>query len=269
MRLWILALLDPRIIEKGQKDRNNPGIDMPPRFDLDEIAPPVVLPPSSSLRATRARSSRSASPSKIATPSRKMASPRKSRTTRAAKAAAANGEEIVERATRATSALQNVFENGTTASESVASESVDGDPTELKSVRIKVHETDELNGDTETRHTDVTIDVPADHPELPTPEDPTKLIEEARKMVEEARKLEGDAATSSKSKSKRKAEELARDEDDLDDAIEGRPAKQARITTALEQQAKKDKVVKRTFVGLGAMALIGYVLALLDTHNLY
>jgi hypothetical protein len=196
-----------------------------------------------------------------------MASPRKSRTTRAAKAAVANGEEIVERTTRASSALQNVFENGTTASESVASESVNGDVKEPNVMRIEVHEKDELNGENEMKDTKVTIDVPADHPELPTPEDPAKLIEEARKMVEAARKLEGDAATSSKSKSKRKAEELV-DEDDVDGAIEERPAKQARLATALEQQAKKDRVLQKTFIGVTAMAVLGYVLAGLDSNTI-
>lgn len=259
MRRWIVALLDPNPIEKGTKDRHNTHIQMPPRFEVDKIAPPVVLPPTSALRSTRTRSSRSASPSKIATPSRKMASPRKS-TRRAAKPDMTNGEEVMEttKTTTATSALQNVIENGTPASESVASESVNGEvkePTEI--VRIEVQETVEQNGDVETTTTNVKIDVPADHPELPTPDDPAQLIAEAKRMVEEARELDGAAATSLKS-SKRKAAALSRDEDE-EVLIEERPAKQAKTAYTVEQKLTKEKVTRRALVGLGVMAAIGYV----------
>lgn len=254
MRLWVEALLDPSPIEKGTKDRQNHHIQMPPRFDINQAAPTVILPPSSSLRPTRARSTRSASPSKIATPSRKMASPRKSR--RTPKPEAAKTEEVKEtlRASSATSALQNVLENGTTASESVASESVNGEAKPEDAVRIEIQETVEQNGEVETTTTNVKIDVPADHPELPTPENPQALLEEARRMVEEAQKLEGGAVEPVKS-SKRKAEDLSKDDDDAEDASEERPAKQARVE--VEQKLVKEKVTRRALVGLGLMAAIG------------
>lgn len=259
MRPWIEALLDNAPIEKGTKgtkDRNSSQIKMPPKYESPEVAPPVILPPSSALRSTRSRSSRSASPSKIATPSRKMASPRKSRTTRAAKAAQA--EEATLDTARATSALQNVMENGTTASESVASESVNGDVVEKsETIRIEVQETVEQNGDIETTATNVKIDVPADHPELPTPEDPTQLIEEAKKMVEEARKLEGEAVK--EVKPKRKAEQLSKD-DDAEVAEEERPAKQAKKTYTTEQKLTKEKVTRRALTGVAVMAAIALVI---------
>lgn len=255
MRYWIISLLDPSPIEKGAKDRNNSHIAMPPRFDVDNVGPPVLLPPSSALRPTRARSSRSASPSKIGTPSRKMASPRKARTTRsAAKPETTTTEEIVEKASNATSTLQNVIENG--LAESVASESVNGEAKEADLVRIEVKETVEQNGDVETTITNVKIDVPADHPELPTPEDPAKLIEEAKKMVEEARELEGASSKSVKS-SKRKADDLSKDENDKDVPAEGRPAKQAKRTYTTEQKLTKEKVTRRALVGLTVMAAVG------------
>jgi hypothetical protein len=172
-----------------------------------------------------------------------------------------NGEEILETG-KATSALQNAIENGTNVSESVASESVNGEQKELDTVRIEVQETVEQNGDVETTTTNVKIDVPADHPELPTPEDPAKLIEEAKKMVEEARELEGNTASSSKSK--RKAEELSKDEDENAEA-ESRPSKVAKTYTT-EQKLSKEKVTRRALVGLGVMAAIGYVLNL-STNN--
>lgn len=260
MRPWIEALLDPAPIEKGTtKDKHNTHISMPPKFDINKVSSSaVVLPPTSALRPTRARSSRSASPSKIATPSRKMASPRKSRSTRAAKAATPKAEEIFETSTSAaSSALQNVIENGTTVSESVASESINGEVKDADTVRIEVQETVEQNGEVETTMTNVKIDVPADHPELPEPEDPAKMIEEAKRMVQEASKLDGGVTKGAKSK--RKADDLSKDENDPTEGRPERPVKLARTVSTTEQKLAKEKVTRRALVGLGVMAAIGYV----------
>jgi hypothetical protein len=254
MRHWIEALLDPAPIEKGSKDKANAHIQQPPVFDVDNaiLAP---LPTHSALRAsTRARSTRSASPSKMATPGRKIATPRKARTTRgAAKSDLTRAEEMFESTTsKAASALQNVIANGTEIDESVASESVSGEVKEVVKdgvVHIEVHETVETNGNTETKATNVTIDVPHNHAELPEPEDPTKMIEEARRMVEAAQK--SDVITSSK----RKIEEVV-EEDEL---AEGRPSKSARVAYTTEQKLTKEKVTRRALVGVFAMAAIGYV----------
>jgi len=264
MRLWIEALLDPAPIEKGTKDRHNNHIQTPPLFDISTATPPVLLPPTSSLRPTRARSTRSASPSKAATPARKMASPRKSRTTRSA--VKPDAEEVVE--TAATSLFQNTLENGAATSESVASESINGEVKEPDTVRIEVQETVEKDGDVETTTTNVKIDVPADHPALPTPEDPTELIESAKRMVEEAQKLEGGIVQPSKS-SKRKVDEVSRDENEGKVELVERPAKQAKTTTyTTEQKLKKEQVTRRALVGLGVMAAIGYVATTLSYQNL-
>jgi hypothetical protein len=238
---------------------------MPPKFDVEslESVPPVLLPPQSSIRSTRARSTRSASPSKAMTP-RKIAqpSPRKRATRSAAKAESVNGDESAEatKPTAASSALQHAVENGATASESVASESVNGEvkgeqKLEQKedTVRIEVQETIEQHGDVETATTNVKIDVPAEHPELPTPDDPTQLIEEARRMVAEAKGLDGGAVDGSSKSSKRKAEELV----DEDVEVSERPAKQAKTTYTTEQKLTKEKVTRRALVGLGVMAAIG------------
>jgi hypothetical protein len=256
MRLWVEALLDPTPIEKGNKDRQNTHIQMPPRFEINKATPAVILPPSSSLRPTRARSTRSASPSKIATPSRKMASPRKSRRTPKPEVAKAEETTETQRVSSATSALQHVLENGTTASESVASESVNGEARPEESVRIEVQETVEQNGEVETTTTNVKIEVPAEHPELPTPEDPQKMIEQAKRMVEVAKKLDGNASQAVKS-SKRKADELSKDDEGTEDEPAARPAKHAKIE--VEQKLTKEKVTRRALVGLGVMAAIGYV----------
>lgn len=261
MRAWIEALLDPAPIEKGTKDKANTHIQMPPKFDLS--SPPVVLAPSSTLRPTRARSTRSASPSKIATP-RKMATPRKSR--RAAKAgsvSASNPEELVDRAVAdaVSTAPQNTVENGVTPMESVASESVNGDAKESETVRIEVRETIEDTGDAEVTKTNVKIDVPADYPALPEPEDPAKMIEEARKMVEAANKLENTVAKSAK----RKVEELSLDENEAAGPSLERPAKLARTKSTVEQKLAKEKVTRRALVGLVVMGAVSSAIGYLAT----
>jgi ElaB/YqjD/DUF883 family membrane-anchored ribosome-binding protein len=159
----------------------------------------------------------------------------------------------------APSAAQLAIENGIALSDSVAS-SVNGEHKETETVRIEVQETVEQDGEIETTTTNVKVDVPVSHPELPTPEDPTKLIEEAKRMVEEARELERDAAggaAASAKKPKRKAEELVKD--DESDAPEDRPAKQAKTLYTAEQKLKKEKVTRKALVGFGIMAAIGFV----------
>lgn len=264
MRHWIEALLDPTPIEKGSKDKVNTHIQQPPIFDIDN-ATPVALPHSNLRTSTRARSTRSVSPGKMATPSRKIATPRKPRTARgAAKAEIAKVEEALESsASKAASALQNVIANGADIDDSVASESVSGEVKEVEAqeegvkegvVHIEVHETVEKNGDIETKSTNVSIDVPHNHAELPEPEDPTKMIEEARRMVAEAQKLEQGSSSDIGSSLKRKVDEVV----EAAELAAERPAKSTRYTT--EQKLAKEKVSRRALVGVFAMAAIGYVL---------
>lgn len=269
MRHWIEALLDPAPIEKGSsKDKANTHIAMPPRFDI-ESASPVLLPPHTAVRSTRARSTRSASPSKMATPSRKFATPRKSRTTRSgAKPDLTKAEEMLESAKAAvtpSTAMQNIIANGTTLDESAPS-SVNGDIKELETthvetngedvkegtVHIEVHETVERKGNVETTSTNVKIDVPHNHAELPEPEDPAKMIEEAKRMVAEAKALEAGSSSGIAKSSKRRIEDVL-DEDEL--AAESSSTKKAAYTT--EQKLTKEKVTRRALVGVGIMAAIG------------
>ena len=264
MRHWIEALLDPAPIEKGNKDKTTTHIAMPPKFDL-ENASPAQLPVQSGVRSTRARSTRSVSPSKMATPSRKMATPRKARSTRsAAKPDVPKGEDLFEstKATTPSTALQNIIANGATPSDSAASPLLNGDAkendgkgAEVKdgTVRIEVQETVETNGNIQTRSTNVTIDVPHSHPALPEPEDPTAMIEEAKKMVEEAQKLDALSSTDVIKISKRKVDEVV---DQAELAAE-RPSKATKLAYTTEEKLTKEKVTRRALVGLGVMAAIG------------
>ncbi|KAL5117913.1 hypothetical protein ACEQ8H_004232 [Pleosporales sp. CAS-2024a] len=263
MRHWIEALLDPAPIEKGSKDKVNTHIQQPPIFDLDNAAP-ATLPAHSSLRAsTRARSTRSVSPSKMATPARKIATPRKPRTTRGGvKSEVQKVDEAIESsASKAASALSHVMTNGTDMDDSIASDSVSGEVKAVEPaqqvkeghVHIEVQETIETNDGVETKSTNVTIDVPHSHAELPEPEDPVKMVQEARRMVEEARKLEGNSPSGLVKSSKRKVDEAV-EEEELQQA---RPAKAARVAYTTEQKLVKEKVARRAMFGVLAMAAIG------------
>lgn len=241
---------------------------MPPQFDI-ENAIPALLPSYPGARATRARSVRSVSPSKIATPSRKIATPRKPRTTRTAvKPDVTKAEDIFESSPKAatpSTALQDIIANGATPGpvESVVSESLNGEVKDTEqnhdevkegTVRIEVQETIETNGNVETTTTNVKIDVPHSHAELPEPEDPAKMIEEAKRMVAEAQKLEASSSGDIIKSSKRKVEEVV---DELELAAE-RPNKAAKVVYTTEQKLAKEKVTRRALVGLGVMAAIGY-----------
>ncbi|KAI4669330.1 uncharacterized protein J4E79_001373 [Alternaria viburni] len=262
MRHWIEALLDPAPIEKGNKDKSNTHIQMPPKFDVAN-ATPVTLP-APGLRTTRARSARSVSPSRGATPSsRKFATPRKSRATRSAmKPDLTKADEAVT----PSSALQAIIANGTTPSESVAS-SVDGDVKEKEAVsepktepdvkegtvHIEVEQTVETNGDTEKTSTNVTVDVPHSHAALPEPEDPTAMIEEAKRMVAEAQRLEGDSSANVTKSTKRGIEDVL----EAEDLAAERMSKLAKVAYTTEQKLTKEKVTRRALVGMGVMAIIG------------
>ncbi|KAF1937206.1 hypothetical protein EJ02DRAFT_447615 [Clathrospora elynae] len=251
MRHWVEALLDPAPIEKGNKDKSNTHIQMPPKFDV-ENAIPATLPPYG-LRSTRARSTRSVSPSKSATPSRKIATPRKARTTRSA----------LKPDVTPSSALQTIIANGMTPTESVAS-SIDGDANENENeneneqveegtVRVAVQQTVETNGETEKTTTNVTVDVPHNHAALPEPEDPAAMIAEAKRMVAEAERLEAGASVDVTKSSKRRIEDVL----DANELAEERLTKLAKVAYTTEQKVLKEKVTRRALVGLTVMAAIG------------
>jgi len=116
--------------------------------------------------------------------------------------------------------------------------------------KLEVTQTVETNGDVETVTTSVKVEMPADAPELPLPENPEDMIARARAMVEEANKLEGNQVNGVKP-SKRKADEIEVDEDE---AAEG-PAKKLK---ALEKEKiLKDKVSRKAMFGMAALVAIG------------
>jgi hypothetical protein len=238
MSNWIRALLDPEPILQSPASAKK-QISPPPKFELPPSEQPILPPPSIS-KSTRSR--RSVSPSKIASPVKKIASPRKPRQTKAMKEAnAAN-------ATAASATLQAALDSAASVaeSESVGEEQV---------VKVEVDSTVDTVGDVKTTRTSVTVEMPAGSPELPLPEDTAEMIEKAKEMVEEARKLE--AESSKTPVKKRKSDEV--DSDDIDSDLPAQPTKRAKV---LEAQLKRQKVRTRAFIGISATLAIGYVINL-------
>jgi hypothetical protein len=234
---WVRALLDPSDIVQSPATSKK-QISPPPKYDQFPGKP--ILPPPSVPRGSKSRSTRSVSPSKIATPAKRagsVASPKKrqSRATKEANLANSNA---------ASAALQSALNH---AASTVEKESTNGE-----SVRVEIDSTVAVNGDTETTQTNVTVEMPVGLAGLPMPEDAEKLLQTAKKMVEEARALEGES--SSKNARKRNVDEVEPEE--LDGDLPAQPAKKAKV---LEEKLKREKVRTRALFGVTATLAIAYV----------
>jgi hypothetical protein len=227
---WIKALLDnAEIIQSPSSAKKQ--IQPPPPFEMPTGR--LKLVPST---GKRARSTRSVSPSKIASPVKaSKASPRKRQTKAMKEANAAH-------ATAASEALQSALDDAV-SSTAVQDESVDGTET----VQVEVDQSVDVNGDTETTHTNVTVEMPAGSPGLPMPENAEHMLEVAKEMVEQAKALE----SSPKVSRKRKVEEI--EPSDIDAELPVQPAKKAKV---LEEKLKREKVRTRALVGVTATLAI-------------
>ena len=227
---WIRALLDKtEIIQSPSSAKKQ--IAPPPPFEMP--AGKLKLAPST---AKRARSTRSVSPSKIASPAKtSKASPRKRQTKAMKEANAAN-------ASAASAALQSALDDAV-SSTAAQDESVDGG----EIVKVEVDQSVDVNGETETTHTNVTVEMPAGSPELPIPQSPEEILQTAKIMVEKAKTLE----SSPKVTRKRKIEEV--EPSDIDAEMPVQPAKKAKV---LEEKLKREKVRTRALVGVTATLAI-------------
>jgi len=175
----------------------------------------------------------------------KATSPRK-RQTKAQK------EANLAHANAASASLQSALDDAASVAETETKPELAG-PLDLASaaheetVKVQVDQSVEVDGTTETTHTNVTVEMPAGSPELPLPEDTEKMLETARKMVEEAKTLEA----SPKVTRKRKAQEP--EPSDIDAELPLQPAKKARI---LEEKLKREKVRTRAVLGVTATLAI-------------
>ncbi|KAI9928330.1 hypothetical protein MW887_002368 [Aspergillus wentii] len=268
---WVRALLDPTEIVQSPSSAKK-QIAPPPKFDLPPLDAPVVPPPQFSPPAMRTRSGRSASPSK------RLASPRKPRQTRAMKEAnaaatsAANASlqsslDITAETADSGSVNETVHQsvevdeevkpkstpksNKATADAPAASEEV----AEKEEVKVDAESSKDTNKEVETTKTTVSIEMPISLlPDAPSTEDTEQMIAKAKEMVQEAVKQQTEEepaeSTSPKAAKKRKTDALSEDEDDEETKAERvQRTKRARV---LEDKLKRERVRNRALVGVTA-----------------
>lgn len=265
---WVRALLDPTDIVQSPSSAKK-QITPPPKFDMPPIEAPIQL----SAAATRLRRGRSASPSKRA------ASPRKPRTTRATK------EANVAATNAANASLQSSLEADAGSANGTVEQSVEVDEEETKSevvekprtttrskkaaapvekeeeeeeekkVKVDVEESVDKGKDAQTKQTTFSVEMPVKFlPDAPSAEDTEQMIAKAREMVQEAvdskATEEVPAESSSRGAQKRKTDDLSKDsEDEETKAASTQRVKRAKV---LEEKLKRERVRNRALVGVTA-----------------
>ncbi|KKK22991.1 hypothetical protein ARAM_002126 [Aspergillus rambellii] len=254
---WVRALLDPQDILQSPSSAKK-QITPPPKFDLPPIEPPAALVPS-----TRLRRGRSASPSK------RLASPRKSRQTRAQKEASAAATNA------ANASLQSSLDDTASTADaepinghvlpSVEESTEEPEPTPSKQPKSKKHapsaeETEDTvkfdfkssateGTGTQTTQTTISVEMPITLPEAPSAAETEEMIAKAKAMVKEAVKLQSESAESSVAAKKRKTEEAELSEDEEDEETKALRIKRAKV---LEEKLKRERVRNRALVGVTA-----------------
>ena len=232
---WVRALLDPSDYHEAPNSTKKHTIQAPPKFDppLDKIK----LPPLSPKKTAKSRAGAAQSPSKIASPMKNpKASPRKRQTKADKEAAIANAEAASE-------TLQSALNDAASVATEEPKAHSKGDK-----VKVAVDQSVDVVGNTETTHTNVTVEMPAGSPDLPLPDDAEKMLEVAKQMVEEAKTLE----SSPKISRKRKVEEV--EPSDIDAELPIQPAKRAKV---LEEKLRREQVRYRAMTGVVAATAFG------------
>ncbi|KAI1203865.1 DNA-binding domain of Mlu1-box binding protein MBP1 [Nemania serpens] len=271
---WISALLDPAEISVTNAPDSPPKkITAPPKFDLAGITQPTLTPPTPSSLPRSTRSRRSASPSK----KRSIASPRKRSTkvsvSRTSPAEATSVQEETEPETNGTKTEDTV---STPPTEDITMKTAEKEPEvvfapieEEPKIHIKVGQEVQFSAGVETTHTAVEVELPIlDGP--PSAEEAAQMIEKAKEMVaaaaaESAEATQIDESPSESSQGKRKADDIAAEEEDEELSEPSEEPRSKKVKT--EVQLRKQRVRNRALVGLSATlavgALIPYVMGVL------
>jgi hypothetical protein len=292
MRSWIEALLDPEPIAKGTHDPNK-NIATPPRFVMPTSEATTLLPPTEN--TSRRRTLRSSSPAKAPpTPSRKIATPRRTRRAKGvASSALATTAESAEEFTAPETSVEPeslkfdsiIAASGTSAQAEAEALLEDELPitTSIRSndtVKVDIETTlvPGINGGSPVESVRAVVSVPASHPDLTQPSDPQAYLDMAKESIVAAHKLTASRTPGKK----RKALEAFEDDDESVSVfpefdtvgssaavapieIDERPAKRQRFT---EIELRKEKIKKRATLGILTTMAMGYVCVYPNSANL-
>lgn len=197
-------------------------------------------------RRLRSESPSGASSTK-AKSARKMATPRKPRKGRGA--------------------LTAVDENATT--EAATGDDADvpmtnGTAPETVKVEVETTTAPEINGHAEelVETTKVSVEVPANHPDLELPDNMEDMLQKAREMVAEAEKISStggaELTAAGKGKGKRKADEITAAEE-IEAIADALPA--AKRARGVETELRKERVRRRALTGIAGVLALGYVIS--------
>lgn len=277
---WIRAMLDNKKIETNQafRDQLRKPISPPPKFFL----PQAFLAPTST-RTTRLR--RSASPKKVASPRKTVATPRRGRASKASsmeshtKAANKSLQQALRQAaTVADTDISTPEPSEPRGSESPekkgTAEEPDSEEKEAETeqldaeatVTVTVDNTVRVKDEVETTDTHIEVAMPAGFPGHPLPEDGAAMIAKAKEMVDAA--IAQDTAAlkaanveeSLPKRGKRKVEEEEEDESGEASGSGAPVAKKAKI----ERELRKEKVKTRALIGISATLAVGAMIPYLS-----
>ncbi|KAL1836911.1 hypothetical protein VTJ49DRAFT_4514 [Mycothermus thermophilus] len=263
---WIRALLDPaEIVPNAGADPKK--ITAPPKFYAPEL---TLAPPTPSATRTSSRTRRSVSPVKSLS-KRAIATPRKRRTA-SSQSSVATTDSTSPTLVNGDAPSQTFSEEGDLKIDSVEKEHPAALETVEEEPKIKVHMDQDVKLDKdgeEVKHTTVDVEVPI-LGELPSREDAAKMIAEAKAMVEAAVEADKEAsgAAGPEGKGKRKADDIAQDEEDKE-GEEDADASRATKKVKTEAEIRKEKIRRRAFFGLTATVAVGAFGALLPVVGPY
>lgn len=213
----------------------------------------MILPGTGAGMGTRARSLRSASPSKSATPVRAIASVRKKRSTMRSTSNNVTANSAV--AKTPTSSFLSAVDSATSIADTESRDaSVDPDAAPKDDIiHVHIDTTVDRHDDIESTHTKLQIDMPAGLPDLPLPTDPQDMLAQAKELVEAANRMDG--RINGVKSLKRKADDFEDDDDD-ENVLElaERSVKRQKV---LEVDLKKERVKTKALIGLSATLTVG------------